>query len=255
VVFETTADNARNAVPDSNRQLGGSCHPFLLLFDNRCELFVCVCMSYASTSFSCLLLYSRLVASDSNPSIDCSSTTPRSPRTLFDKNRRFSPLTQRYLSKEHNQANLCTASPGPQYSPKQCQLDLTSLFAPEYSFGGRGLTTDRSKYIHATVKGGYLYSARPSTSTGEINVSPAQYDIGSASRLVSPRSPRPVVSRAARFASSANGAPFVSKKHTAKSNLGMCSPGPMYNPPNESLSEKVKQRSKKARAPAGKWCP
>lgn len=49
----------------------------------------------------------------SNPSI--SQTTEASPRNIFSKNRRFMSLTHRYISKEHNMANLCTASPGPKY--------------------------------------------------------------------------------------------------------------------------------------------
>lgn len=48
-----------------------------------------------------------------NPSI--SQTTQASPRNVFEKNRRFMSLTHRYISKDHNLANLCTAGPGPKY--------------------------------------------------------------------------------------------------------------------------------------------
>ncbi len=79
-----------------------------------------------------------------------SQTTQASPRSVFSKNRRFMSLTHRYISKDHNMANLCTASPGPKYAPKHSHLDLTTRFAPEFSFGGRN-NADRSAFIHGAV--------------------------------------------------------------------------------------------------------
>ena len=62
---------------------------------------------------SLLTVLLSLLFTFSNPSI--SQTTQASPRNVFSKNRRFMSLTHRYISKEHNMANLCTASPGPKY--------------------------------------------------------------------------------------------------------------------------------------------
>jgi hypothetical protein len=183
-----------------------------------------------------------------NPSI--AQTTQASPRNVFSKNRRFMSLTHRYISKEHNMANLCTASPGPKYAPKQCHLDLTSRFPPEYSFGGRGLS-DRGQFVHGAIsKTGYMYTARPATSDPNTNVGPAQYVVKA--QITEMASPRPIWSKADRFAPMDS--LFISKRHV-RSKLGLNSPGPKYAPTNYDISANLRQSGKPANIPSGKWCP
>jgi len=175
---------------------------------------------------------------------------PSSPRALFSKNRRFMPLTHRYISKEHNEANLCTASPGPKYAPKMSHLDLTARVAPEYSFGGRNLS-DRSAFVHGQVgRDGHMYTARPATSDPLTNVSPAQYAVRHG--VVESASPRPLWGKADRFAT--ENKIFISKRHE-KSMVGGHSPGPKYAPQNYDISTNLRRQGKPANVPAGKWCP
>lgn len=183
-----------------------------------------------------------------NPSLH--HTTPTSPRALFSKNRRFMSLTHRYISKEHNNSNLCTASPGPQYNPKLSHLDLTRAFAPEYSFGGQGVS-DRGAFVHGAIKRGYLYTARPATSDPHTNVGPAQYRVRH--ERVEKASPRPVWGRADRFA--AQDKIFLSKRHQRAKLGGAGLDAPMYYPRNHELANNLKQSGKPANIPAGKWCP
>ena len=82
-----------------------------------------------------LFLFLRfLLYFSSKPSI--SQTTEASPRNVFSKNRRFMSLTHRYISKEHNVANLCTASPGPKVRIGHSHIKnaLTSQPAPFRKF-------------------------------------------------------------------------------------------------------------------------
>ena len=135
-------------------------------------------------------------------------------------------------------------------APKQCHLDLTSHYPPEYSFGGRGLA-DRGQFVHGHVnKFGYMYSARPATSGLNTNVGPAQYAVKSA--LTERAAPRPVWSKADRFG--AQDKIFISKRHV-RAKLGNNSPGPKYQPTNFDIAYNLKQSGKPANVPAGKWCP
>lgn len=134
-------------------------------------------------------------------------------------------------------------------APKQCHLDLTSRYPPEFSFGGLGVS-DRSSFIHGAVRNGYMYTARPATSDPNTNVGPANYEV---KKLVTEHSsPRPVWSKADRFASQDK--VFISKRHV-RSKLGLNSPGPCYSPGNYTIAENLKQAGKPANVPAGKWCP
>lgn len=175
-------------------------------------------------------------------------TTPASPRAPFEKNKRFMSLTHRYISKEHNNVNLCTASPGPKYSPRTSHIDTLTPRPPEYSFGGKGSVSDRSSFVHGKVQKGYIYKARPATSDPHTNVSPANYEVKT--HIIDPSAPRPVWTKADRFKDMDR--LYISRKHV-RSKLGMNSPGPMYNPPNYTIGSA--RAHKPAIVPPGKWCP
>lgn len=177
-----------------------------------------------------------------------SQTKSLSPRALFSKERRFTSLTNQYVSKEHNNANLCTASPGPKYMPGFSRTDLVSNVPPSYSFGSKGdSVSDRSSFIHAKVQDGYLYAAKPATSENTANVGPANYSPRPAT--VKNMAPRPVWTKADRFRNMDK--VFISRKHS-RAKQGNHSPGPMYYPKNYDMGN---IRGRGGQVPSGKWCP
>lgn len=180
------------------------------------------------------------------PSVAHDSTKPTAPVANFPKNPRFSSLTHRYMSKEHNEANLCTASPGPRYYPEKSHLDFRAKTAPAHSFGSNGMT-DRSKFIQGVIKNGYLYNARPATSDNHTNVGPANYS--PQPDQVQSTAPRPKWSKADRFRT--NGRIFISKKH-AKTMGGLHSPGPQYYPKNYDMGDR---KEKPGTVAPGVWSP
>lgn len=198
------------------------------------------------------LAYYSNIATNTGPAFytpSISQTTDASPRTAFSKNRRFQNLAHQYISREHNMSNLCTAGPGPKYSPRQCQLDLTTQHSPDYSFGGRNVA-NRSSFIHGAVKNGYMYMARPATSDPHSNVGPAQYTVKA--EITEHSSPRPQWAKADRF--TAQDKIYISRRHI-RSKLGNSSPGPIYAPTNYDIATNLKQAGKPANIPSGKWCP
>jgi hypothetical protein len=172
---------------------------------------------------------------------------PKNPRAVFGRDGRFASLTRQYISKEHNQANLCTASRGPKYTPKTSNMDLQKNSAPKYSFRSKGdKVADRGSFLNAKIQEGYIYQAKPATGD-KTDVSAATYtpNMGTTKTLY----PRAYVGRAQRFGSATQ---YISRKHT-KTNQGINSPGPAkYNHTHSDLAT----QKKPTRTPKlGTWTP
>lgn len=178
---------------------------------------------------------------------DVAPICKQNPRMVFPKNQRFASHTKQFISKEHNDVNLCTAGPGPKYQPKLNNLDLTEELPPKFSFRSKGVS-DRSAFLNQMVKGGYIYQARPATSAHAANVGPANYSPNS--KASQSQAPRPMWTKADRFNNQDK--QFISHKHT-RAKIGLNSPGPVYNPTNLDLASQKKKTA--TSTPAGKWCP
>jgi len=174
-------------------------------------------------------------------------------RAVFGKDPRFKSLTGQFISKEHNQANLCTASPGPKYVPNTSNTDLTKGNTPEYSFRSKGIG-NRDRFLNSKIEGDYIYGAKPGTNettpTSKIDVSSCTYSPDS--NVVKNKAPRPKWTKAERFEESPFAGAhkqFISRKHT-RVKAGMHAPGPQYMPTNYDLYQPNKRTQV-----AGKWCP
>lgn len=174
-------------------------------------------------------------------------TKPQNPRTKFPQGQRFAPLTQQYISKEHNNANLCTAGPGPKYTPGVSHMDLVTDTGPEFSFRSKGVA-DRASFLNAQISDGYIYQAKPATSDKNSNVAPATYypDMS----VIKNRAPRNACPKTDRFGGERTR--FISRKH-ARVGAGYNSPGPVYAPSNYDMYQVG--TAKKVVPVAGKWCP
>jgi hypothetical protein len=159
-------------------------------------------------------------------------TKPQVPRAKFGQDRRFKSMTKQYVTKEHNMANLCTASPGPCYATHDTTYNvaLQKDKAPEYSFRSRGDTvSDRGAFLKSRIKGGYIYQSQPATS-GKANVSAATYS--GDHNVTKQKAPRALQSKQDRFYAGQ----YQSKK-ASRANKGKQSPGPcMYAPDNYTIN-------------------
>ena len=168
------------------------------------------------------------------------------PRNKFGQNPRFQSLTKQYLNKELNTINFCTASPGPKYLSKVSNTDLDTRKPAAYSFGSKGdNVSDRGSFLTSTIKGGFLYRAKPATSCTVNGVGPSNYTPNIAT--INQTAPRPQWGKADRFKPVAK--IYVSSKHS-RSKVGQNSPGPCYFPTNSNLG-----KVKIGVSVAGKWCP
>lgn len=160
-------------------------------------------------------------------------TKPQVPRAKFGQDRRFRSMTKQYVTKEHNQANLCTASPGPCYMTHETTYNvaLQKDKAPEFSFRSRGDTvSDRSAFLKSKIQGGYIYQSQPATS-GKANVSAATYS--GDHNVTKQKAPRALQSKQDRFFAGQ----FQSKKAAARTNKNKASPGPsVYAPDNYTIN-------------------
>jgi hypothetical protein len=180
---------------------------------------------------------------------DMGQAKPQNPRTKFGQDRRFKSLTKQYVSKEHNQANLCTGSPGPHLYPENSITELRKNRPPAYSFRSKGDTvSNRSGFMESKIVNGYLYQAKPATNEKLTSVAPNSYPLTD-TNVTRDRAPRPKWTKAERFGV-AHEKQFISRKH-ARAKTGLSSPGPNnYNPSNYDMY----QKNRRTFVP-GKWCP
>lgn len=152
----------------------------------------------------------------------------RNERTIFGKDPRFQPHSKQYVAKELNDANLCTAGPGPKYYPQTHNGLLTNDQAPLFSFRSKGdNVADRGSFLKQAVINGYIYQARPSTSDPGVNVGPSNYSADF--NVNKDRAPRPIWGKSNRFQRH-----FIGKKFI-QDTKGKHSPGPAYMPENHSM--------------------
>lgn len=181
-----------------------------------------------------------------SPSMSLSK--PQNPRPNFPKGGRFTSLTKQYISKDHNEANLCTAGPGPKYTSEVSQIDLVTDKSPHFSFRSKGVA-DRASFLNTSIHDGYIYQAKPATNDKLSNVSPSTYSPDES--VIKNRAPRPQWGKAERF-SVGSKKQYISKKH-ARVKVGRGSPGPMYSPKNYDMYQD--STAKRVVTVAGKWCP
>lgn len=177
----------------------------------------------------------------------------------FGKNARGT-ITRQYLSKAHNVAYLCTEGPGPKYTPETSQIDLVRnkppkwVFSPETEFN-----TTRSSFLDSSIKGGYLYRAKPATQ--EIleregthkkgpGAGPTSYSPNM--KAVKKKYNTQPTGREQRFGKIQHKR-FISKKHT-RGQVGNNSPGPVDYYQGKDMFAKIKRRTRNTQR-AGTWCP
>lgn len=184
---------------------------------------------------------------------ETTQTKPLNARAVFAKDPRFKSLTGQFISKEHNQANLCTGSPGPKYYSKTHNTDLTKGKTPHYSFRSKGIG-HRDNFLNSRIEGDYIYQSKPGTNektaTVSVDVSPSTYSPDS--NVVKNKAPRPQWTKAERFEPSPFAGAhkqFISRKHT-RVKAGMHAPGPQYAPSNFDMYQPNKRTQV-----TGKWCP
>lgn len=181
------------------------------------------------------LAYYSNVAAQMGPALYDQDTAPikrRNERTVFGKDSRFRSITKQYISKDHNMANLCTASPGPKYySEIVTNNTLVTDQQPAYTFRSKGdSVADRASFLKSEVMNGYIYQARPSTAHRGVNVGPANY--APDFKVNQNRAPRAIWGKADRFRPCKK--IFISKKHS-QDLQGTASPGPQYRPVNGDM--------------------
>lgn len=137
----------------------------------------------------------------------------RNERAVMGKADRFQSLTTQYVSKEHNSANLCTASMGPKYKPRQGNIDLTTDQRPSYSFRSKGENpANRTSFLGAKIMNGYVYQAVPATlNMAGGGVSSCQYS--PVKEVVLCRAPKNSFGKDERFGV-ATKKRFLSRKHS-----------------------------------------
>jgi hypothetical protein len=183
---------------------------------------------------------------------DVAVVKPKAQRLRFTKDARFQPMTKQYVSKAHNQANLCTAGPGPRYLSQVTQMDLNRGVKPRWGFGKpTEFNTTRNSFLQGQIKDGYMYRALPATGEKKAVVSPATYAPKYLETSRTRRSVQQKFSRNDRFKTSKK--QYQGKK-MAHHSIGMDSPGPSYSPQNNTLARWAK-KGQASSTPKGKWCP
>lgn len=134
-------------------------------------------------------------------------------RAVMGKANRFTSLTKQYVSKEHNMANLCTASQGPKYNPNLGNMDLTTDKRPSYSFRSKGANpANRTSFLGSEIRNGYVYQSAPATLDKKGGgVSSCQYS--PIKERVLCRAPKRSFPKDDRFGAS-NAKQYVSRKHS-----------------------------------------
>jgi hypothetical protein len=172
-------------------------------------------------------------------------------RTRFTKAERFQSMTKQYVSKGHNQANLCTEGPGPKYASKVTHLDLKTHIRPAWGFGvPTQFNGTRASFLKGKVKDGYMYRAIPATSEKSADVAPTNYQPNRHLSITKRRSVNHVFGNAARFGPEKK---IFQGKKFARAIVGIATPGPAYAPLNGTIARYTKKNS--TATPAGKWCP
>lgn len=134
----------------------------------------------------------------------------KNERAVMGREQRFISLTKQYVSKDHNDANLCTASMGPKYYPQQGNIDTTTNKGPEYSFRSKGDTvSNRTSFLARKIQNGYIYQAAPATLAA--NVSSSQYSPDKS--VVLCKAPNRSFGKCDRFGK-ANDKQYISRKHS-----------------------------------------
>jgi len=134
----------------------------------------------------------------------------KNERAVMGKADRFISLTKQYVSKGHNDANLCTASKGPKYYPQLGNIDNVTNKGPEYSFRSKGDTvSNRTSFLESKLQNGYIYQAAPATLSA--NVSSSQYSPDK--NVVLCKAPNRSFGKNERFGR-ANDKQYISRKHS-----------------------------------------
>lgn len=198
------------------------------------------------------LAYFAHVCEKGGPGAYEQSPTPIKPqnhRVKFTKETRFNPMTMQYVSKAHNQANLCTEGPGPKYMSNVTQLDLTNPVNPKWRLrASTEFNTQRNSFLQGQIKGGYMYRAIPATGEKLANVNPQTYEPDPIKNS-KPKSVQQPFDKNDRFK-------FAHKQYqnNRMAAVGLNSPGPNLNPENGTLAKSAK-KSPATTTPQGKWCP
>jgi len=197
------------------------------------------------------LAYFADVADKGGPgaySPDHNSTKNTGPRPKFGKDARFQAMTRQYVSKAHNQANLCAEGPGPKYLSAVTQLDLVTPLNAKWGMGKpTEFNTTRDSFLQGQIKDGYMYRAIPATGEKKAEVSAASYS-PELINVCKTRSVQHKFDKNDRFK-------FVQKQYQGKkmAATGLSSPGPAYAPENGTLAKWAKKGN--TATPQGKWCP
>lgn len=181
---------------------------------------------------------------------DVAVIKPLANRPKFPKDPRFQPMTKQYVSKGHNQANLCTAGPGPKYRSETTQMDLNKGVPPRWGMGrATEFNTSRNSFLQGKIKDGYMYRAIPATADKKAVVSAASYS----PKYLETAKRRSIQQRFDKNDRFKNAKKQYQGKKMAHNSIGMDSPGPSYAPQNNTLSKWAKKGNQAT--PAGKWCP
>lgn len=121
---------------------------------------------------------------------------PVPPRHAITSTRRFGPMTSGDPSAPEPVENFGRATPGPKYDVETSAAELRRPAPPRHSFGSKGAPSRRSGFINASIKGGYIYHARPAhlqaVSTARPRTRGGAEEGGAAVRAAQPAAGGPV---------------------------------------------------------------